>query len=343
MSIKQTWRKVIDLVQRNTRWLHTGTNLWRTLKYVPSVYPLDDGTPKWRPRFKLSPRAFLILSFLISVGALGTSFISPTSDIYWTVTIIGILAPFIVGFAYFRNYFVSARVSGAIARQRLEASYDVFSITSLGDIGTTLLISNAALNPAPRQVLTSPVGSSRRLPLPLWVIALLMYVAIGTILFLSDIEYTAPLYPTVFVAWFVTVVGSIAFFSAMTQEVEFTPATGAVVGMLIPQFVRRTTSAELMSLAVFFVAQISNILLIAVVCFVLLPHIFEKLTFFGWVADLTLFGLRYIVYIVVRAGAIHLLWKALNWRLQVEQSEIDLALRLHNTVRGSNSTTGQRS
>jgi hypothetical protein len=313
--------------------MRLGARIWRYFRYLPAIYPLSKSSEAERVvELQLMKKRIKNGLFVVGIGITLLIVLFPATSLLMALG--GIILTLVVMFFIASDeLLVALRCSGAIAKEFERGTYELVSLTSLGQFGTTLLISIAATRPRIARD-SPPVGipPKARTKRQTWI-AIGVY---GTIVFVSLAFIMMQVYPELstkyldmpVIHWLVIITYTLTFGFASIFEVEQIPAINLLIGMITPSFLRKPVDAQAASFAAFIFVQIVTYGIVIVVGFILLGPIFKDIEFNNWISDIVTPVVRLVLLYAVREGRARGLWALLNKRLHAQQAELDLAFRL---------------
>jgi hypothetical protein len=224
-----------------------------------------------------------------------------------------------------RELLIAPNFAGAVAQAQQTGNYDLLCLSPIGQIGASWLICAAQLKrDNPSRVIRRDKGGS------FLTQSLITFLTIGVIFTamanLPDIAWMYYTYRSTY--WLVVLVYVFGLMFAFPFEIEFITGIAAIIGMLVPTFSRKSLNAQTAAFVLFLFVQVVTYALIFLIGFVLLPSIFWQLNFFTWVAAIVIVVLRFMTFLIVRAGVSWLLYLLLHKRLDWQQGELDAIQRL---------------
>jgi hypothetical protein len=306
--------------------------LWRTFRGMPSIYPLSKVTEHER----LQERRILrnrLRSILLTIGLVITfvQLMIPVTNLL--LACLGSLVPFVVFSVVAANeLLVPLRCSGAIAHEYERGNYDLISLTPLGQLGATWLISVAATRPRSIKIVVptpihEKVTTRKRFA---WVLPVIVGFIASVFLtlngFYSDLTWKYAETPVM--QWLVIWMYGATLCIFWVIDLEQTPALNLLCGMIAPTYLRKPVDSQVVAIVGFIFIQILTYGLIIFLGFICLSFIFDLLHFNNWVSDMSTALIRLAISYGIREAVVYALWKLLNRRLHTQQAELDLAFRL---------------
>jgi hypothetical protein len=244
----------------------------------------------------------------------------------------------LVGLVVFRHVLLAPRVSGLIAREREQRRYDLLSLTALGEIGTAWILSKPALQQGLRAKRGRVTSQSARFIVDTAAKVLLALLILASIGGLLDLLSTSFREPTGFTYIIVALAHLVAFAYALRFDIEQTPTLSAIIGMLMPTFVRPALEAQIAAAIAFMTLQAGSygIALYLIVKLVgarldATYNVTENMLLapaLNPVLDLLMAAVFFAIFFGIREGLVWLLWRWLCRRLRADPEEVELAMRL---------------
>ena len=192
-------------------------------------------------------------------------------------------------------------VSGALARERREGTYELLCLSPSGALGACWRIAAGCLHrsDAFQRVAKYVRRSVLLISIPAFLIA---------------INNIAPeLAPPI--RWLLVLVNMGAIITAFAVDLAQSVVVSNLVGMLVPTYIQRRIDTQVWSAGIFLALQLLTYLLMWQIGFRAVNVLFDGLALNGWLADLTLPLLRLWLFYAARERLIRYLWDILLERL----------------------------
>lgn len=286
--------------------------LWRALQYPPVNHPLYRRTITQRPAegLRLEEGITLRLLWRIALPLVFMTIFALTPIIVPLVVVTPVLLPVIVNWCGIQW---AVKAGSTIARENELGTYDVIAMIPCGAFGASWTIGSACVHRGSSFAdLHTFVGVLVRFLLVMLGIALMIAIVIG----INGRTQTAG-------ATFIALISVAALVAAFYLDYVQSALVGWLAGMLVPTYVRNPIDARLWGFVCFLLLQVTAYLVTWLIGFVVIPALYQSLSFGGLYADLSVRVLRVPVFYLVREGIIGVLWYALVQRLNAIPSDVD--------------------
>jgi hypothetical protein len=295
--------------------------LWQNVRATKGIYPL---TVEAKILAKPIPMGVWQVSTVVAVAGLMVASGTPAYKFIFggSLVVVALLL-------FFRFAPLASRISGAIAKEQDQQRYELLSLTAIGHIGAAWLVGctivKIALNLLPIQSQEQELAKQSEMRfiagfLIIWL--LLIMFGVGS-LFSELFGYYSPVAGLAIIGF-----SLVALLFAIMCDLDQTPTISALVGMLVPLFIRSPLEARIMAFVFYLLAHAGSFTVALALALVFIPLWYESLMLEGWVTDALLPVVQFAVFFGIREGTIWLLWRWLCRRLRADPAELDLAMWL---------------
>jgi hypothetical protein len=293
----------------------TTWKLWHILRNPPYNHPLYRRTlvNRMTSPVRHEPAEYPILNARVLLEMLASMFIcsSMFSPIFMLLAFIGLLL-LMNGTVYSAIWAI--RTSGIIAGSREQQTYDLYCVAPQGALGLNWAICTGFLHRNNR--LEQIHGLLRSL-----LLGTLAIVALIALVLLSNAAQTQ-------ISTFarqevqqasIMLINVVTVLALVYIDHVQSVGLGCVLSMVIPTYARGRIDAQIATVAIYLLLQITTYLLTWWFILGLLPDWFSRVD--GWIAPIILAALQVITFYSIREAMIALLWSHLLRRLDVASDE----------------------
>lgn len=229
-----------------------------------------------------------------------------------------LLIPAILFTSAFYSLRWAVSISGTIARERETGMFELIALSPAGAFGASWAACTASIH---RNDSLAQIQSPSS-----WIVRLAF-----TLLILASLgNFVAPLVPETAAGGMLVIIPLVYLFTlsgALYIDHVQSIVTSALVGMLIPTYARGRVDAGGGAFLMFLLLQVTTYVLTLVLGFVLLPAVLETVGLQEIAVAFVLPVGRLVIFYVIRAILITILWRVLVERLNIAASELEIMTR----------------